>query len=95
MRKSSLRNYIIVEKGSNRYLYGRVYGDIRFPNGHMVLTTKITELNEDENMAVTENKTQYKLENKLTIEEFIKRVKEEYEDPKHQSFILSPIGEYA
>ena len=31
-----LKNYIIVEKGSNRYLYGRVYGDIRFPNGHMI-----------------------------------------------------------
>lgn len=95
MRKSSLRNYIIVEKGSNRYLYGKVYGDIRFPNGHMILTTKIMELNEEETIAITENKTEYRLENKLSIDEFVKRVKEEYVDSKHQSFILSPLGEYA
>ena len=49
-------------------------------------------VNEEETIAITENKT---LENKLSIDEFVKRVKEEYVDSKHQSFILSPLGEYA
>ncbi len=95
MRKSRLKNYIIIDKDDNQYLYGRVYGDFRFPNGHMVLTTKIVELNEDETIAITENQTEYKLENKLTYDEFIQRVKEEYVDSKYVSFILSPLGEYA
>lgn len=95
MRKSRLKNYIIINKGSNRYLYGRVYGDFRFPNGHMILTTKIMDLNEDETIAITENQTEYRLENKLTHDEFIRKVKEEYADTKYISFILSPLGEYA
>lgn len=94
MRKSRLKNYIIVNKGSNQYLYGRVYGDFRFPNGHMILTTKIVDLNEDETIAITENKTEYRLENKLTQDEFIQKVKEEYVDSKYISYILSPL-EYA
>lgn len=94
MRQSRLKNYVIIYKGNDRFLYGRIYGDFRFPNGHMVLTTKVIDLNEDETIAITENQTEYKLENRLTYEEFVRRVKEEYVDTKYISFILSPLGVY-
>lgn len=92
MRQSKLKDYIIINQNEDKCLYGRVYGDVRFPNGHLVLTTKIVEYRKDENIAITENNTEYLLENELTKEEFIKQVKERYEDSRYVDFILMPLS---
>lgn len=96
MRKSKLKDYIYVNMEGERRLYGRVYGDVRFPNGHLVLTTNVVEVKKDEeknkDIAITENQTEYLLENEITKEEFIEKVKAKYEDEKYIEFILKPLG---
>lgn len=91
MRNSILKKYIILNSNEKQYLYGKVYNDNRFPNGHLILTTKIIELNKEENFVITENKTKYKLEEKLSKEEFIQMIKEDYVDPVYIKFILTPL----
>ena len=91
MRQSTLKKYLILNSKDNQYLYGRVYNDKRFPNGHLILTTRIIELNKDETMAITENKTENVLEDKLTKEDFIKMIKQDYIDQSYVNFLLSPL----
>ena len=35
MRQSRLKNYVIIYKGNDRFLYGRIYGDFRFPEEYV------------------------------------------------------------
>ena len=91
MRKSTLKKYIILNSNEKQYLYGRVYNDSRFPSGHLILTTKVIEFNENNNLAITENKNEYKLEEELSKEEFIKMIKEDYVDPVYVNFLLKPL----
>lgn len=91
MRNSTLKKYIILTSNDNKYLYGRVYNDKRFPNGHLILTTKIININEDETIAITENNTEYTLDKKLTKEEFIEMIKQDYVDQSYVDFLLAPL----
>ena len=91
MRESKLKNYIILTKGDQSYLYGKVYNDVRFPNGHLILTTQIIEMPKEKNYAITENQTYYKLENELTREEFIANIQNSHRDKNYTKFLLSPL----
>ena len=91
MRNSTLKKYIILTSNDNKYLYVRVYNDKRFPNGHLILTTKIININEDETIAITENNTEYILDKKLTKEEFIEMIKQDYVDQSYVNFLLAPL----
>lgn len=91
MRKSKLKQFIILENNSKQYLYGRIYDDKRFPNGHLVLTTKIDKLDESHNLAITESGTEYLLEAELTKEEFINMIENDYVDKEYIHFLLSPL----
>lgn len=93
MRQSKLKNFIILKKDNSEYLYGKIYNDSRFPNGHLILTTKIQEIAVDNSYAITENKTYYKLENQLTQEEFINLIKSENTDKIYANFLLKPLKE--
>lgn len=88
----TLKNYVLLEKNGNQYLYGRVYGDKRFPNGHLVLTSNIEEI--DDNSGKTLNTT-YKLENKLSKKEMISSIKKSYSVLPKESidFYLAPLNQ--
>lgn len=92
MRKSKLKQYIILESNNKKYLYGRIYDDKRFPNGHLVLTSKLEKLEKDNNIATTINGTEYLLENELTKEEFASMIKNNYVDEDYINFLLSPLN---
>ena len=99
MRESTIKNYIIINENGKKYLYGEVFNDTRFPNGHIILTTEIVEEDKDNNVMFTENKTKYVLEQELTEKEFIEYVKKKYSEKitdenelkEYLSFILRPL----
>ena len=91
MRKARLKQYIILESNHKQYLYGKIYDDKRFPNGHLVLTTKIDKMDEKHTIAITENGTEYILEEEMTHEKFIQLIKNSYVDEDYIRFLLSPL----
>ena len=63
-----LKNYIVLNKKGIRYLFGEIYEDSRFEDGHLILTSKLVDINED--FAMTASMSKYQLGNELDLKAF-------------------------
>ena len=62
-----LKRCLILKKDGITRLFGDVFNDPRFPDGHWILTSAITK--HEDNVYITETPTRYEVERLITMKE--------------------------
>lgn len=62
-----IKRCLVLRRDGLTRLFGDVYNDPRFPDGHWILTSAVTE--HTDNVYVTETPTRYEVERKISIKE--------------------------